>query len=115
VTVEDVLEELVGDIEDEYDEAEMRAPVPQGSFVVSGMLHRDEVAEMTKFAMPEGDYDTLAGFLLTLFDRIPEQGEHVSHDGWEFKVVEMEKNRIAKVLLVAPTPRPSFETEEQGG
>ncbi|MGH2808274.1 MAG: hemolysin family protein [Actinomycetota bacterium] len=113
VTVEDVLEELVGEIEDEYDSAEAGITVPQGSFVVSGMLHRDEVAELTRFVLPDGDYDTLAGFLLTLFDRIPEQGEHISYDGWEFKVIEMEKNRIAKVLLVAPAPRLPSEEDER--
>jgi CBS domain containing-hemolysin-like protein len=79
------------------------------------MLHRDEVAELTRFVLPEGDYDTLAGFLLTLFDRIPDQGEHVSYDGWEFKVVEMEKNRISKVLLVAPIPDARPSTEDGDG
>ena len=69
------------------------------------MLHQDEVAEQAGFEMPEGDYDTLAGFLLTLFDRIPEAGDHVAYAGWEFKVVEMEDRRIAKVLLVAPRDR----------
>ena len=111
VTLEDLLEEIVGEIEDEFDattDPRTTSP-PSGIHVVSGMLHPDEVREQTLFEMPEGDFDTLAGFLLTLFDRIPEQGEHVSYDGWEFKVVEMDKNRIARVLLVAP---PKGEREE---
>jgi len=104
ITLEDLLEEIVGEIEDEYDSVDQPSPAPQpeGVFVVSGMLHQDEVAEQSGFEMPEGDYDTFAGFLLTLFDRIPEAGDHVAYDGWEFKVVEMEDRRIAKVLLVAP-------------
>jgi CBS domain containing-hemolysin-like protein len=71
--------------------------------VVSGMLHPDEVLEQTGFEMPEGDFETLAGFLLTEFDRIPAQGDHIEFGRWEFKVVEMDNKRIAKVLMVAPT------------
>ncbi|MFN2488575.1 MAG: hemolysin family protein [Actinomycetota bacterium] len=111
ITLEDVLEEIVGDIEDEYDSSatpQATGP-PGGVHVLSGMLHPDEVAEKTGFEMPEGDYETLAGFLLALLERIPEQGDHACHDGWELKVTEMDKRRIARVLLVAP-PDP----EDQG-
>lgn len=104
ITLEDLLEEIVGEIEDEYDEVvdPAEGPHPEGVFRVSGMLHKDEVREQTGFEMPEGDYDTLAGFLLTLFDRIPDAGDHVAYDGWELKVVEMEDKRISQVLLVSP-------------
>ena len=103
ITLEDILEELVGDIEDEYDRgAAIITPSPEGVYVMDGMLHPEEIEEATGFAMPEGDYDTLAGFLLALFDRIPRRGDHVAHDGWEFKVIHMEGRRIAKVLAVAP-------------
>jgi CBS domain containing-hemolysin-like protein len=109
ITLEDLLEEIVGEIEDEHDATgapQLTAP-PTGVHVVSGMLHPDELLDATGFAMPEGDYETLAGFLLSLLHRIPEQGDHVSHDGWELKVVEMDGRRIAQVLLVAPSrPRP---------
>jgi CBS domain containing-hemolysin-like protein len=103
VTLEDVLEEIVGEIEDEYDPAQVTPALESpeaGINRVSGLLHRDELLAATGFLMPEGDYDTLAGFLLTLFERVPEQGEHVSYGGWELKVVEMDRNRISKVLLV---------------
>jgi CBS domain containing-hemolysin-like protein len=66
------------------------------------MLHRDEVTEQIGLEFPDGDYDTLAGFLLTLLDRIPEQGEHASWHDWEFKILEVEKNRISKVLVCSP-------------
>ena len=105
ITLEDILEEIVGDIEDEYDPdargPDLTAP-PSGVHVVSGMLHPDEVIEAAGFEMPEGDYETLAGFLFTLFDRIPRVGDHASWDGWELKVVEMDGRRISKVLIVAP-------------
>jgi CBS domain containing-hemolysin-like protein len=109
VTLEDLLEEIVGEIEDEYDTATTtpltndRPEMAEGICVVPGMLHPDEVVEQTGFEMPEGDFETLAGFLLTQFDRIPSQGDHIEFGGWEFKVVEMDNRRIAKVLMVAPT------------
>jgi CBS domain containing-hemolysin-like protein len=113
ITLEDVLEEIVGDIEDEHDLSRPPPTAPtSGIHVVSGMLHPDEVREATGLDVPEGDYETLAGFLLTRFDRIPELGDHTSHGGWELKVVEMDRRRIARVLLVAP-PRPHRERGPQ--
>jgi CBS domain containing-hemolysin-like protein len=105
ITLEDLLEEIVGEIEDEHDPDERGSRLtrtPEGVHSVSGMLRRDELREQTGFDMPEGDFETLAGFLLSLFDRVPRQGEHTSFQGWELKVVEMDRNRIARVLLVAP-------------
>ena len=106
LTVEDLLEEIVGEIEDEYDprpgESRLTRP-PSGIHLVPGLMHAAELEEATGFQLPEGDFETLAGLLLSKFDRIPKQGEHVSHDGWEFKVVEMDRNRIARVLVVAPS------------
>jgi CBS domain containing-hemolysin-like protein len=114
VTLEDLLEEIVGEIDDEYDpSADARlTSSPEGVHVVGGMLHPDEVREATGFEMPEGDYETLAGFLLSLFDRIPIPGDHISHDGWEFKIVEMEKRRIAQVLMVRTPEAPREENDE---
>jgi CBS domain containing-hemolysin-like protein len=106
VTMEDLLEEIVGEIEDEYDpsaEAHLTTP-PEGIHLLSGLSSRSEVEDATGFEMPEGHYETLAGFLLDRLERIPEGGEHVSHDGWEFKVVEMDGRRISQVLCVAPVP-----------
>jgi CBS domain containing-hemolysin-like protein len=115
ITLEDLLEEIVGEIEDEHDPDEGGSRLtrtPEGVHTVSGMLHRDELRDQTGFELPEGDFETLAGFLLTLFDRVPRQGDHVSHGGWEFKVVEMDRNRIARVLLVAP-PAPDESLGEE--
>ncbi|HYZ47005.1 MAG TPA: hemolysin family protein [Actinomycetota bacterium] len=112
ITLEDLLEEIVGDIEDEHDPARAGRPrPPTGIEVLSGMLHRDEVREACGFEMPEGDYETLAGFLLWLLRRIPEQGDHATYRGWEFKVVEMDGRRIASVLAVAPPPPPDEDEE----
>ena len=106
ITIEDIIEEIVGEIEDEYDPSEAATGATaavEGVFVLAGSLQADEVEEASDFEMPEGPFDTLAGFLLWLFDRIPQQGDHVSYAGWEFKVVEMQRYRIDKVLVVAPS------------
>jgi CBS domain containing-hemolysin-like protein len=104
ITIEDLLEEIVGEIEDEHDDERVgRTLVPQeGIHVLSGMLHPDEVKEACGFEIPDGDYDTLAGFVLSLLRRIPEVGDQATYRGWELKVVEMDGRRIAKILLVAP-------------
>ena len=103
---EDVLEKIVRDIDDEYTDSSDELASPASVIhVLSGMLHKDEVRDASGFDMPDGDYDTLAGFLLSVFDRIPDQGDHIAYDGWEFKIVQMDDNRISKVLLVDPAAR----------
>jgi CBS domain containing-hemolysin-like protein len=106
VSMEDIIEEIVGEIEDEHDPQrsanQPREAVPSGVFLLDGRLHAGEVEDACGFAMPEGPYDTLAGFLLWLFDGIPGAGDHVAFDDWEFKVVDMDGRRIARVLVVAP-------------
>jgi CBS domain containing-hemolysin-like protein len=106
VTLEDILEELVGEIEDEYDlELEVRAPIvgrADGLIPVDGTSHRDEVAEACGFTLPDGEFDTLAGFLLVLLDRIPQIGDVASWQGWEFEILEMDRHRIAVVGVRRP-------------
>ncbi len=112
LTLENLLEEIVGEIEDEYDPEGQaaRAPAP-GTYDLDGRLRADEVAELTGFEMPPGDYKTLAGFLLTRFGRIPVPGERTAADGWTFEVLDLERHRIARVRAVAPPPPPEGEDE----
>ncbi|HVF53729.1 MAG TPA: hemolysin family protein [Actinomycetota bacterium] len=104
ITLEDLLEEIVGEIEDEYDTPAPAEPAPDGApagvFKLSGLLHRDQIEEASGLEIPEGPYETLAGFLLHTFDKIPKVGDHTSFEGWELKVVEMDGRRIAQVLAV---------------
>ena len=85
VTLEDILEELVGEIDDEYDPSapEVTVPTPAGTYVLPGTLHADDVEEATGFEMPEGEYETLAGFVLDRLGHIPDVGESFEHDGLE--------------------------------
>ena len=88
ITLEDILEELVGEIDDEYDPdaPEVTVPTPAGTYVLPGTLHADEVEEATGFEMPPGEYETLAGFVLDRLGHIPEVGESFSHEGWTVAV-----------------------------
>jgi magnesium and cobalt exporter, CNNM family len=110
VTVEDLVEELVGEIADEHDveadeevaPVELTAPGGERAYLVDGMLREDELAEQTGFRPPEGPYETLAGFLMARLGHIPVAGETVEEAGWEFTVVEVDRHRIEQVRVERP-------------
>jgi len=103
VTIEDIVEEIVGEIDDEYDPTpEVQIVRERDSLVLGGSLHPDEVEEASGFVMPEGDYETLAGFALDQLQRIPRAGEIFEWGGWILEVVEMDRWRISTVRLIAP-------------
>ncbi|WP_166463128.1 hemolysin family protein [Amycolatopsis acidicola] len=99
VTLEDVVEEIIGDVRDEHDEREEPASrrLDQDTWLVSGQLRADEIREVTGFPMPEGDYETVAGLLLEHLGRIPSGGESVDLGGWRLTVRTMDRHRIAEV------------------
>jgi CBS domain containing-hemolysin-like protein len=114
VTVEDLIEELVGEITDEYDmdvdeigTTELTAPGGEKTYLVDALLREDELLEQTGFALPEGPYETLAGFLLSRLGHIPVVGESLGVNGWEFTVMEVDRHRIEQVRMVAPPPEPA--------
>jgi CBS domain containing-hemolysin-like protein len=112
VTVEDLVEELVGEIADEHDVApaeeattyDVILPAANGGvgqqWLVDGVLREDEMAERTGFRLPDGPYETLAGFLMARLGHIPVVGESFIEDGWEFTVVEVERRRVEQVRVV---------------
>lgn len=101
VTLEDVVEEIIGDVRDEHDDREEAVSQQLGadSWVVSGQLRGDEVADITGFAMPEGDYETIAGLILERLGRIPDVDDAVDIDGWRLTVAEMDRHRVADVRV----------------
>jgi CBS domain containing-hemolysin-like protein len=108
VTLEDVLEEIVGDVRDEHDRAEQVRVRPFGhdAWVVSGLLRADEVDDAVGFVMPPGEYETLAGLVLARLGRIPDVGDEVVVDGWRLTVVRRERNRVAELRLVRQSGEP---------
>jgi CBS domain containing-hemolysin-like protein len=100
VTVEDVLEQLVGEIEDEFDVA--RQPLPAGatSMVLDGSVPIRDLETQYQLPLPrEEGYETLAGFVLAKLQKIPRGGEFFTHDGRRFTVAEVDGRRIAKVKI----------------
>ena len=116
LTLEDVVEEIVGDIEDEHDPvdtAALTAPPGAGSHLLDGTLHPDEVLERIGLEIPEGDYETIAGFMLAELGHIPDAGERVEHEGWELEVVERDGLRIARILASEPAVAPPEREDGQ--
>ena len=114
VTLEDVLEEIVGEIDDEHDPLPARLTRPRrtGEWVVPGTLHPDEVVDQTGFEVPEGEYETIAGFVLDALGRIPEVGDSIEHEGWTVEVAAMDRRRVSEVRL-RPRPRGKLRTETE--
>ena len=101
ITLEDVLEEIVGEIDDEHDRPVHRLTVLErsGEWLLDGSLHPDEVFDACGLRMPDGDYETLAGFVLDELGRIPEVGEGFEHEGWRIEVASRDRLRVASVRL----------------
>ena len=103
ITREDILEELVGDIADEYDEpVAITASQRDGRVIVEGLKSRDEIEEIVGLRLPDGPFETLAGFILQQTGSIPEIGQVVEWRGWKFEVLRKENLRIADVAIEAP-------------
>jgi putative hemolysin len=103
VTVEDLLEELVGEIYDEFDpDSHGIHRQPDGSLVLPGSFPVHDLADLG-ISLPEGDYATLAGLVLERMGRIPGEGDTVQVDGWRLEVLDMEHRAITQVRLV-PLP-----------
>lgn len=102
ITLEDVLEEIVGEIDDEHDRpAPLLTRVQRpGEWLLGGGLHRDELFDACGFELPEGPFETLAGFVLDALGRIPSAGDSFAHGEWTLVVREMDRLRVAAVLLV---------------
>ncbi len=103
VTLEDLLEEILGEIYDEYDseDEESDAHWVKGSLVVVGNYPIDKLAERLKVELPKGDFDTAAGLLLHLLGHIPEPGESINIDGWNLVATHIVRHRITRIIARA--------------
>jgi len=105
ITIEDLLEEIFGEIEDEYDQAAGEMLEPEQVDVLSGLLHRHDVEERVGFEWPEGHYETLGGFLVATLGRFPEPGEIIAVGDLAFEVLQMDAHRVDQVRVIR-TMRP---------
>jgi Mg2+/Co2+ transporter CorC len=100
VTLEDIIEELVGEIFDEYDvEDPMIEPLPGGDALVRGRTPVDEVNDLIDAALPEGDWDTVGGLIYSRLGHIPVEGETVDVDGWRLTAQRIQGRRIGRVRM----------------
>lgn len=103
VTMEDIVESIVGDIQDEYDNEEAEfSKINDNTYAIDGMASIEEVSELLDVELPEGDYDTVGGLVLDRLGRIPDEDEHPSVvvENVTFTVQKVEERRIDKLLAV---------------
>ena len=104
MTLGDVVEELVGEITDEFDPEKRPDVQLTGSAELDGLLNLEDFEERTGLTLPEGPYETLAGFVVDRLGRLPHQGDTIQTQGYLFTVVEMDSRRIEQVLVEAQAP-----------
>jgi CBS domain containing-hemolysin-like protein len=100
VTLEDLLEEIVGEIQDEYDREEPQVePVDERTLRVNGRMPIDEVSELLDVQLPDTEWDTVGGLMAGLLGKVPKRGEEVVFNGLSFRAERIQGRRIAKVLI----------------
>lgn len=102
VTTEDIVEELVGEIIDEYDVEEPDIQESENGWLIDGKTHVDDVNKAIGSEFESPDYDTIGGFVFGLFGRQPKPGEEIYADGYRFTVTDTDGRRIAKLSVVVP-------------
>ena len=114
LTIEDLLEEIVGEIVDEYDREELPIHmVAEGEGIVDARASVDDVAEAFAVTLPEGEFDSIGGFILDRMGRLPQTGEELVDSGLRIRVEEVNSHRIQKLHISRlPTPEAANERQE---
>ena len=114
VTLEDLLEEIVGEIRDEYDEDELQSLQKIGDleYRVEGSMKLDDINEALELTLSSEDYDSVGGLIIGELDHLPEAGESVVTQGIRFVVEAMDKNRIEWVRMYLPEPGEDSSEED---
>jgi len=112
VTLEDLIEEVIGEIYDEYDEeVAEEGQEPGGPQEVDGLLNLDDFTEVTGLQLPEGPYETVAGYVLAELGRLPEVGDTIEVEGRTLTVLELDGRRIARLSVSRPA-EPAGATQD---
>lgn len=113
ITVEDIVEEIVGEITDETDAEDVDIRVmPDGSWVVKGSCECDVAAEAGIPVQDGDDYETVAGWLMDAFDCVPALGDEFVRDGFSFKVRKMRRRRVSELLVKRVEPEDASQSEQ---
>lgn len=116
ITLEDLLEEIVGEIRDEYDEDEEEfiQAIDDHSYLVEGSMKLDDVNDALGTNLESEDYDSIGGIIIEHLDRLPEDNEEVTlEDGTKLKVQGIDQNRIIKVLMTLPEEKSGDKEEDR--
>ena len=113
ISIRDILEQLVGDLSDEFDEDEEPTIVKirAGRWLVDGQTHVDKVREALGLEIPEGEYVTFAGYILDLAGEIPAAGSVYAEGDWSFRVQSVTKRRISEIVAEYHEPLPAPEVD----
>lgn len=115
ITLEDLLEEIVGEIRDEYDQDEVEKikKIDDRNYLIEGSMNLDDVNDALELSLSSEEYDSIGGILIEHLDDLPEDGESVTlEDGTVLKVQGLDQNRIVSVLLTLPEPAESKALDE---
>lgn len=115
ITLEDMLEEIVGEIRDEYDEEEEESlvEVNPGEYLVEGSIKLDDLNDWLGLSLESEDYDSIGGLVIGLLDHLPDEGEEVTYEGIRLVVEKVDKNRIESIRMFLPqSEAEEAETEE---
>ncbi len=115
VTLEDILEEIVGDIQDEFDstEEEQLVQVGEGVYLADGLLPLHELKRQTDIDLPEDVVETVGGFVADRLQRLPQPGDKLEYANYLFEVLEMDAQRVARVRLTVLEPKEPSEAEDE--
>ncbi len=117
ITIEDLLEEIVGEIEDEYDRAREFRKIGAGRYVFDARTSIEIIREMLHVQIPEGEYESLAGFLLDKMGKIPSKGERLAQPDAVYVIQDADSKSIKEVLIIIPyevEPHPKPKTQAEG-
>ena len=116
VTLEDLLEEIVGEIRDEFDEAELESvqKITDYEYLVEGSVKLSDLNEILDINLESEDYDSVGGIIIGSLDRLPKAGEEVDEDGIRFVAEAVDKNRITWVRLYLPPEEETHDAVEDG-
>lgn len=115
VTLEDLLEEIVGEIRDEYDDDEVDPikKISDNHYICMGFAKLDDINEFCGLKLDSDDYDSIAGHIINLFGHIPVRGEQIKDGNISYRVISVKKNRIKKLSLTIETPARSDADEDE--
>jgi putative hemolysin len=114
VTLEDLVEELIGDIRDEYDDDGEAIRVIAGDMEIEGLVNLDEFAAQTGVRLPDGPYETLGGYIMATLGHLPGPGESAEAPGVKLTVTEMDGRRVHRVRVTRTAPAPSEDDVSDG-